>query len=108
MDVLGKFVRLERVGDQRPGHDDEVVSLQLGGQTHAVVGRNRVGAGEHHVALDVQTDEPVADPRAGPRHRQVADVRERALGEHVLQILRTVEVGDLQRAGLFAGGHQVW
>ncbi len=44
--VLGQLLRLERVGDQRPGDGDQVVALQLGGQAHPVIGRQRVRAGE--------------------------------------------------------------
>ena len=101
--MVGHFLRLERVGDQRPGHRDQVLPLEFGGQAHAVIGRQRVRAGEHHHPRHVQPDEPVTDARAGPRDRQVADVGEGALGQHVQQIARAVEIGAFQRAGLACG-----
>ena len=95
-DMSGQFVALERVGDQGPGDRDQVVALQLRGQAHTVIGRQRVGAGIGHRTLDVEPDETIADPRARPRHGQITHVGERALGQHVQQVTRAVQVGLLQ------------
>ena len=99
-DVVGQLLGLERVGDQRSGDADEVVAFQLGGQPHAVIRGDRVRAGERHHAGFVESDEAVPGPRAGPRHRQVAHVGERAFRQHVQQVDRTGPVRRLQRAGL--------
>ena len=97
--MVGQFLSLEWVRHQRPGHPDEVVPLQLGVQTHPVIGRERVGAGEGHIAVDVQTDESITHAGAGPRHRGVADIGEGALAEHPDQVPRAVQIGLFQRAG---------
>ena len=86
--VVGELLRLERVGYQWPGHRDEVLPLQLGGQAHAVVRGQRVRAGEHHDSGHVEPDESVTDAGAGSRDRQVVDVGEGALGEHVQHVAR--------------------
>ena len=98
--MIRQLLRLERVGDQRPGHGDEVVALEFGRETHPVIGRYRVRTGEGDHALDVEADEAVADARAGPRHREISDIGEGALGEHVQQVARAVEIGPLERGGL--------
>jgi hypothetical protein len=64
-DVVGQFLRLERITDQRAGDGDQVVPLKFGGQRHAVISRDCVGAGEYDDTLLVEADEPVADSRAG-------------------------------------------
>ena len=107
-DVLGQLLRLERVGDQWAGDGDQVVALQLRGEPHPVVRRQRVGAGEDHHPVDVEADEAVTDPRTGPRHRQVADVGKRALGQHVLQVGGAVQVGPLQGDEVRRSATAVW
>ncbi|SKU34726.1 Uncharacterised protein [Mycobacteroides abscessus subsp. abscessus] len=80
------------------------MALQIAGQTHAVIGRQRVGAGVFDPAGDVETYEPVPNARAGPGHRLVCDVREGALCEHQQQIAGTFQIGALERAFLEPGG----
>ena len=94
--VGGEFLGLEGIGDQRPGDRDQVVALQLGVQAHAVICRQRVGAGVVHHAAHVEANETIADAGAGPRDGQIANIGKGALGQHLPQLLGTVEVGLLQ------------
>ena len=55
------------------------------------------------IAGSVEADETVADARARPRHRDVPDVREGALGQHEQQIVGAVEVGAFQRTRVARG-----
>ena len=73
---------------------------QVAGQAHPVVRRERVGAGVGDEAHRVEPDQPVARARARVRaddDRRAG--RERAVGDHLAQVGRAAEIGDLQRAG---------
>jgi len=55
-----------------------LVALQLAGQAHPVIGRQRIGAGVGDDTVDIQPDEAVAPARGGgTRHGNVTDVREK-------------------------------
>ena len=98
-DVLGEFVGLEGIGDQRAGDRHQVVALQLRGQAHPVVGRQRVGAGVADHAIDIQADETVTDPGAGPGDGLIADIGESPFGDHIQKLCGAIQVGLLQPRG---------
>ena len=85
-------------GDQAGRDHAELGSDQVGGQAEAAVGRLRVRAGVDDPPGPAQPEQAVADSRRPDQHGVGAGERERPLGHHPGQVVRALQVGELEPA----------
>ena len=97
--------RVERVVDravgvrhQVAGQADQVLVHQVADQPDATVGAQGVGAGVLDVAVRIETDEAVADPGRVGVVAALARLREVAGRDHLGEVARGLEVGELEAA----------
>jgi hypothetical protein len=65
-----------------------------------VVGRQGVRTDVDHLAVGIEPQQTVARPRTGVHLARVLRRRERAVGDHLEQIVSGVHIGGLQQAAL--------